>query len=91
MPTWEYLFITCAPLGSFSTEWRPRYANGEEIKGWHRGDSLFEYANHRGSEGWEMVNTVIGYDEHGSVVDYRMIFKRAISTAVTTETRRLGR
>jgi hypothetical protein len=53
MQQWEYTFVfaTVANDGEF----RPRFANDEELDDWQAGSTLYEYANQLGERGWELL------------------------------------
>lgn len=76
MQRWEYLFVTCAVSGTWrQPQWVPRYVNGNELPQWQSGPMIWDFSNQRGAEGWELVTVQVEHD-HGSVIDYRLIFKR---------------
>ncbi len=54
MQKWEYLFVFAA-IASGGGEFRPRFANDQELDDWQAGPTLYEYANQLGSGGWELL------------------------------------
>ncbi len=44
MQKWEYLFVFAAISGE-GGEFRPRFANDEELDYWQKGPTMYEYAN----------------------------------------------
>lgn len=54
MQKWEYLFVFAA-ITSNGGEFRPRFANDEELKDWQAGPTLYEYSNQLGNRGWELL------------------------------------
>jgi hypothetical protein len=84
MTRWEYLFLTVARRGSGT--WKVWQVNGEEVSGWQKGPSLYEYCNEMGEQGWEMIELshapvvrqgIFGF---GSAVDrenFRVVMKRS--------------
>ena len=53
MQTWEYLFVFAA-ITSDGGEFRPRFANDQELDEWQKGPTMYEYANRLGERGWEL-------------------------------------
>ncbi len=54
MQTWEYLFVFAA-ITSDGGEFRPRFANDQELDEWQKGPTLYEYSNQLGESGWELL------------------------------------
>jgi hypothetical protein len=54
MQKWEFLFVFAA-ISSDEGEFRPRFANDEELNNWQAGPTLYEYANQLGDRGWELL------------------------------------
>ncbi len=44
MQQWEYLFVFAA-IASGGDEFRPRFANDQELDDWQAGPTMYEYAN----------------------------------------------
>ena len=88
MEKWEYLFVIATNEGN---QWRPQYVNGQELSGWQRGPTLYQFANQMGEQGWELVaapyteTAICGSDSWGNThntsydTTYRLIFKRVKS------------
>ena len=55
MQTWEYLFVFAA-ITSDGGEFRPRFANDQELDEWQKGPTLYEYSNQLGESGWELFS-----------------------------------
>ena len=55
MQTWEYLFVFAA-IASDGGEFRPRFANDQELDEWQAGPTMYEYANRLGEHGWELFS-----------------------------------
>ncbi len=55
MQKWEYLFVFAAISGE-GGEFRPRFANDEELDYWQKGPTMYEYANRLGVSGWELIS-----------------------------------
>src|SRR2546428_7893418 len=55
MQKWEYLFIFAA-ITSNGSEFRPRFANDQELDDWQEGLTMYEYANRLGESGWELFS-----------------------------------
>ncbi len=55
MQQWEYLFVFAA-IASGGEEFRPRFANDQELDDWQRGPTMYEYANQLGEWGWELFS-----------------------------------
>ena len=53
MQQWEYTFIFATVTND--GEFRPRFANDQELDDWQAGPTLYEYANQLGSGGWELL------------------------------------
>ena len=53
MQKWEYYFVFATVTND--GEFRPRFANDEELDGWQEGPTLYEYANQLGASGWELL------------------------------------
>ncbi len=53
MQKWEYSFVFATVTND--GEFRPRFANDEELDEWQTGPSLYEYANQLGESGWELL------------------------------------
>jgi hypothetical protein len=72
MQKWEYLFVECQ---HHKGHWRPKYKNGDELRGWKKGPPIYEYSNDCGKEGWELVNLAATGYLHDT---YRLTFKRPL-------------
>ncbi len=55
MHKWEYLFVFAA-IASDGGEFRPRFANDQELDEWQKGPTMYEYANRLGESGWELFS-----------------------------------
>src|SRR5258708_40163043 len=55
MQTWEYLFVFAA-ITSGGGEFRPRFANDQELDDWQAGATMYDYANQLGERGWELFS-----------------------------------
>ena len=55
MQQWEYLFVFAA-IASGGDEFRPRFANEQELDDWQAGPTMYEYANRLGERGWELFS-----------------------------------
>ena len=55
MQQWEYLFVFAA-IASGGGEFRPRFANDQELDDWQAGPTMYEYANRLGARGWELFS-----------------------------------
>jgi hypothetical protein len=55
MQTWEYLFVFAA-ITSGGGEFRPRFANDQELDDWQAGPTIYDYANRLGERGWELFS-----------------------------------
>lgn len=79
MQKWEYLFLKAEIAHE---DWRARYVNGEEIKNWQAGITLYDFANRLGEEGWELITAPYGYtysEPHNTLYEtYRLVFKRPL-------------
>ncbi len=53
MQKWEYYFVFATVTND--GEFRPRFANDEELDDWQAGPTLYEYANQLGESGWELL------------------------------------
>jgi len=53
MQQWEYYFVFATVTND--GEFRPRFANDQELDDWQTGPTLYEYANQLGSSGWELL------------------------------------
>src|SRR5947207_15320808 len=53
MQKWEYSFVFATVTND--GEFRPRFANDQELDNWQTGPTLYEYANQLGSSGWELL------------------------------------
>ena len=53
MQQWEYSFVFATVTDD--GEFRPRFANEEELDDWQAGPTLYEYANQLGESGWELL------------------------------------
>lgn len=56
--------------------WRPRYANGAEIKGWLTAPVVHDYVNLRGADGWELAATATLPRFYGAADGLQLYFKR---------------
>jgi len=52
---WEYLFVFAA-ITSGGDEFRPRFANDQELDDWQAGPTMYDYANQLGANGWELFS-----------------------------------
>jgi len=71
MKRWEYLFLTAE---KFEKIWMPRFVDGQEISGWDTGLTLYDYANHLGSDGWELIS--VNWQAKENMTHHRFVFKR---------------
>ena len=55
MQTWEYFFVFAA-ISSDGGEFRPRFANDQELNEWQKGPTMYDYANQLGERGWELFS-----------------------------------
>jgi hypothetical protein len=55
MQKWEYLFVFTA-ITSDGGEFRPRFANDQELGDWQEGPTMYDYANRLGESGWELFS-----------------------------------
>jgi hypothetical protein len=55
MQKWEYLFVFAA-ITSNGGEFRPRFANDQELDDWQEGLTMYDYANRQGESGWELFS-----------------------------------
>ncbi len=55
MHKWEYLFVFAA-IASEGGEFRPRFANDQELDDWQKGPTMYDYANRLGASGWELFS-----------------------------------
>ena len=55
MQIWEYLFVFAA-ITSGGGEFRPRFANNQELDDWQAGPTMYDYANQLGERGWELFS-----------------------------------
>jgi hypothetical protein len=55
MQTWEYLFVFSA-ITNGGGEFRPRFANDQELDDWQAGPTMYDYANQLGERGWELFS-----------------------------------
>ena len=55
MQQWEYLFVFAA-IASGGDEFRPRFANNQELDDWQAGPTMYDYANQLGDSGWELFS-----------------------------------
>ena len=53
MQQWEYYFVFATVTND--GEFRPRFANEEELDDWQAGPTLYEYTNQLGESGWELL------------------------------------
>jgi len=56
--------------------WRPRYANGAEIKGWLTAPLIHDYVNLRGADGWELAAAGSVARFYGAADGLQLYFKR---------------
>ena len=54
MQTWEYSFVFATVTND--GEFRPRFANDEELDDWQLGPTMYEFANQLGENGWELFS-----------------------------------
>jgi hypothetical protein len=54
MQKWEYLTLYTNRDGN---ELKFSLANGQEIRDWKKGPTLFEFLNTLGEQGWELIST----------------------------------
>jgi len=73
MQKWEYLNIACSR--NHSSDWAPRFVNGQELPNWSTGPTIHEVSNQLGEQGWELV----GLSTTVNPEYYRMVFKRSKS------------
>jgi len=51
MQRWEYLFV----VSKYERDhYRPLEVNGEELRDWRKGPTLYDYSN--AEQGWELVS-----------------------------------
>jgi hypothetical protein len=69
---WEYLVV------SFQDHkgWRPRFANGRELKDWMDAPLVHQYIELAGEDGWELVAANSGEHLYGNSDNYQLFFKR---------------
>jgi hypothetical protein len=53
MQKWGYYFVFATVTND--GEFRPRFANDEELDDWQAGPTLYEYSNQLGESGWELL------------------------------------
>jgi hypothetical protein len=51
---WEYYYVFAAVTND--GEFRPRFANDQELDNWREGPTMYEYANRLGERGWELFS-----------------------------------
>jgi hypothetical protein len=56
--------------------WRPRYANGSELKDWLTGPLIHDYMSRRGAQGWELAGTSATDRFYGAADNLQLYFKR---------------
>jgi hypothetical protein len=51
---WEYLQVQCdwGEKGYYAV---PRRVNGQELRDWKKGPSVYVYLNELGAQGWELI------------------------------------
>ena len=54
MQKWEYSFVFATVTND--GEFRPRFANNEELDDWQAGLTMYDYANRLGESGWELFS-----------------------------------
>ena len=54
MQQWEYYFVFATV--TTDGEFRPRFANDEELDDWQAGPTMYDYANRLGVSGWELFS-----------------------------------
>jgi len=54
MQKWEYFFVFATVTND--GEFRPRFANDQELDDWQVGPSMYEYSNQLGESGWELFS-----------------------------------
>jgi hypothetical protein len=54
MQQWEYYFVFATVTND--GEFRPRFANDEELDNWQEGLTMYDYANRLGAYGWELFS-----------------------------------
>lgn len=69
MTTWEYLFVEVMEEKRIPRAWT---INGEEIRDWRKGPSIYAFTDGLGREGWELVSAPS--NQRGALVG--LVFKR---------------
>lgn len=79
MQKWEYLFL----VATWHDDWKVETVNGENIRDWEYGPTMYEYLNQLGGEGWEIINVqyFTTFNQEGHIPDelyenYRIALKR---------------
>jgi hypothetical protein len=54
MQKWEYYFVFATVTND--GEFRPRFANDEELDDWQAGLTMYDYANRLGESDWELFS-----------------------------------
>lgn len=74
MQKWEYLFVRSAfaQPRNRNDPLRPHFINGQELRDWERGPTIYEFANQMGEQGWELVS----FSYQGEYPQPSMVFKR---------------
>jgi len=69
---WEYQVVSLQDYKG----WRPRFANGHELKDWMNGPLIHQYIGQAGEDGWELVAASAGERLYGSSDNHQLYFKR---------------
>ena len=69
---WEYQVVSLQDYKG----WRPRFANGRELKDWMNGPLIHQYIGQAGEDGWELVAASGGERLYGSSDNHQLYFKR---------------
>jgi hypothetical protein len=69
---WEYLVVSFQDYKG----WRPRFANGRELKDWMNGPLIHQYIEKAAGDGWELVAASSGEHLYGNSDSHQLFFKR---------------
>src|SRR5207245_10640072 len=69
MQQWEYYFVFATVTND--GEFRPRFANEEELDDWQAGPSLYEYANQLGRVAGNFLPAIQSYSLNQSGTHYK--------------------